>query len=147
MGARSSIVVEALCYKLEGCGIETGWSECFLFLIYLIHLAALGSGIYSACNRNENQKQKYRYFWGVERGRCVGLTTLPSSVSRLSRQCGILNISQAYKSPQPATGVVLFFYFHYYYYYYYYYHHYWEIWVGFQVGSRYFSLLYSIHTD
>jgi hypothetical protein len=31
------------------------------------------------------------------------LTTLPPSVSQLSRQCGILNISQPYNSPRPDT--------------------------------------------
>jgi hypothetical protein len=35
-------------------------------------------------------------FWGVECGRCVGLAILPPSLSRLSRQCGIFNISQPY---------------------------------------------------
>jgi hypothetical protein len=34
--------------------------------------------------------------WGVECGRCVGLTILSPSVSRLCRQCGIVNISQSY---------------------------------------------------
>jgi hypothetical protein len=50
--------------------------------------------------------------WGLEHSRCIGLTTLPSSVSQLSGHCGILNISQPYKPPQPVTGIVLLFTFH-----------------------------------
>jgi hypothetical protein len=34
----------------------------------------------------------------------VGLRTLPASVSRSSRQCGILNISERYMPPRPVTG-------------------------------------------
>jgi hypothetical protein len=40
-------------------------------------------------------------------GGWVGLTTLPPSLIRLSIQCGILNISQLYRSPRPVTGIAL----------------------------------------
>jgi hypothetical protein len=56
-GARGSVVVKALCYKLEGRRFETRWGE-WIFSIYLILPAALGPGVHSASNRNEYQKQK-----------------------------------------------------------------------------------------
>jgi hypothetical protein len=46
-------------------------------------------------------------FWGVEHGRQVRLSISPPSVSQLSRQCGILNISQLYRHPQTVTGRAL----------------------------------------
>jgi hypothetical protein len=49
----------------------------------------------------------YLCFWRVKCGWCVGLTTLPPCVSRLSRQCGILNISQPYRARRPVTGIAL----------------------------------------
>jgi hypothetical protein len=53
---RGSTVVKSLCYKPEGRGFETRWGE--LFPIYLILPSAPGPGVHSACNRNDNQKQK-----------------------------------------------------------------------------------------
>jgi hypothetical protein len=46
----------------------------------------------------------------VKRGRCIRMITSPPSVSRLSRQCGILSISQPYRPPQSVTGIALLFY-------------------------------------
>jgi hypothetical protein len=92
------ILVKALCYKPEGRGFEILSSE--LLLIYLTLPAALGPGVHPASNRR---------FWGVKCGRCVDLTSLPPSVSRLSRQCGIINISQPCRPPWPVTGTALLF--------------------------------------
>jgi hypothetical protein len=86
-------VVKELCYKPEGQGFETGWGE-WIFSIHLILPAILGPGVYSASDRNEYQKQKNNVSWGIECGRCIRLRILPPPVSKLSRQYGILNISQ-----------------------------------------------------
>jgi hypothetical protein len=68
------------------------------FSIHLVLPVALARGVYSASNRNEHQKQENNVSGYVERCRRVGLTTLPQSVSRLSRQ-------QPKRPPRPATGM------------------------------------------
>jgi hypothetical protein len=51
-----------------------------------------------------SRSRKY-CFWRVERGRYVGLTTFPPSVS-LSIHFGIVYISQPHRSPRPVTKIV-----------------------------------------
>jgi hypothetical protein len=59
-------------------------------------------------HRRENLKSYTgKCFSGVECGQHVMLTTLLPSMSRLSRHCGIFNISQSYRSPRSVTEIAL----------------------------------------
>jgi hypothetical protein len=75
------------------------------FSIYLILPAALGSLVYSASNKKEYLRQKV--FLGNGTRRVREADNLAPPVSRLSRQCGIFNISQPYRTPHHVTLIAL----------------------------------------
>jgi hypothetical protein len=95
----SLTIWRALYCKPEDNGFESRWGHGISSIF-------LDPGVHSAFNRNGYHKQT-KCFWGEERGRCLTLSNLPQSLSRLSRQCRIFIISQPYRPPRHVTGIAL----------------------------------------
>jgi hypothetical protein len=73
-------LVEALCYKPEGRGFESDQ-------VYFLNLPNLSSRTIALGSTQPPTEMTTRNFpWGVEGVRRVGLTSLPPSASRISRQ-------------------------------------------------------------
>jgi hypothetical protein len=102
IGTRGSLVVKALCYKPEARWFETPWKEWFFINLPNSSFRGKPWGLL-ASNKNEYQRQKYNCLHGVQRGRRVMLTITPPSVSRLSTQSEVLNITR----PDRLSGSVL----------------------------------------
>jgi hypothetical protein len=89
-------VLALICNSKEARGRAVGWGTMqqagrsrlrvsmrwIFFSIYLIFQPHYGSGDDSPCNRKEYQETS----WKIKSGRRVRLTTLPPSVSRLSKE-------------------------------------------------------------
>jgi hypothetical protein len=96
-------------HKLHGFEYGLQNTKNFLELRTRILKKVLDPAVTQPLTEMSTRNRKRKCFWGVASGRRVRLWSSPLSVSRLSRQYGILNISQPCKPRQHVTGIALLF--------------------------------------
>jgi hypothetical protein len=83
-------------------GFVSRWGH-WMFTMSLMIPALVCAKAYSAPNIKETDK----WFWWVECDWSVRITTLQTSVSRISRKCWLRDVSQPYGPQQPVTEITL----------------------------------------
>jgi hypothetical protein len=108
-GARGSVVGWGTVLKVERLRVRDPTRSLIFFFFNLPTSSARTmpwgslSHLTEMIIRTENSS-----FYEVDHGRCVELKILPLSVSRLSKQCGILNISQSSTACYGDSFIVLY---------------------------------------
>jgi hypothetical protein len=95
-------VVKALCYKPEGHGFETQTGEGNFF-----NLPTLSGRITALESTQPLTEMSTRNLPRDKGWPACKANNSPPSMSLLSRQCEILNISQPYRPSRPVTGIAL----------------------------------------